>query len=44
MANFDISSSNSKRLLISATQFVLVWFAEVYADALGKEVYLKRLA
>ncbi|CAD7080525.1 unnamed protein product [Hermetia illucens] len=44
MANIGGPSSSRRRFLMSSTQFVLLYHAEVLADALNEEVYRKRLA
>ncbi|XP_046671568.1 uncharacterized protein LOC124361551 [Homalodisca vitripennis] len=44
MANVGGPRSSRRRLLMSAVQSVLLYGAEVWADALNKEVYRMRLA
>ena len=44
MANIGGPTSSRRRLLMSSTQSVLLYGAEVWAGALNKEVYRKRLA
>lgn len=44
MANIGGPSSSKRRLLMTAVQSVLLYGAEIWADALSKEIYSKRLA
>ena len=44
MANIGGPTSSRRRLLMSSTQSVLLYGAEVWAGALNKEVYRKHLA
>ncbi|XP_054272570.1 UDP-glycosyltransferase UGT5-like [Macrosteles quadrilineatus] len=44
MANVGGPRSSRRRLLMSSVQFVLLYGAEVWADALNKEAYRMRLA